>query len=115
MTASGDAASRRSGRGAGWASSDQGQKASASRASARAHDKADLAAGRKIACPLLALWSAGSGLDRWYAEEGGPLALWREWADHVEGRALAGGHFFPEELPEETAAILRRFFGAGAT
>ena len=81
----------------------------------RAHDKADLAAGRKIACPLLALWSAGSGLDRWYAEEGGPLALWREWADHVEGRALAGGHFFPEELPEETAAILRRFFAAGAT
>ncbi|HEX4569888.1 MAG TPA: alpha/beta hydrolase [Dongiaceae bacterium] len=76
----------------------------------RAQDKADLAAGRRIACPLLALWSAGSGLDRWYAEAGGPLALWREWADDVEGRALAGGHFFPEAIPEETAEILRRFF-----
>ena len=80
----------------------------------RTHDKADLAAQRKIACPLLALWSAGSGLDRWYAGEGGPIALWRGWADDVEGQALAAGHFFPEELPEETAAILHRFFGSGA-
>jgi haloacetate dehalogenase len=79
----------------------------------REHDRADLAAGRRIACPLLALWSAGSGLDRWYEDAGGPLALWRDWADDVQGRALAGGHFFPEEIPAETADILRRFFAAG--
>jgi haloacetate dehalogenase len=79
----------------------------------RAHDRADLAAGHRIACPLLALWSAGSGLDRWYEDAGGPLALWREWARDAQGRALAGGHFFPEEIPEETAGLLRRFFAAG--
>lgn len=78
----------------------------------RAHDRADLAAGHRIACPLLALWSAGSGLDRWYEDAGGPLALWRVWARDVQGRALAGGHFFPEEIPEETARILSGFFGA---
>src|SRR5262245_3816095 len=35
----------------------------------RAHDQADRAAGRRIACPLLALWSAGGPLDTWYAAE----------------------------------------------
>ena len=34
----------------------------------------------RIGCPTLVLWSKGSGLDTWYAAEGGPLALWREWA-----------------------------------
>jgi haloacetate dehalogenase len=78
----------------------------------RAHDAADLAAGRRIRCPVLALWSDDGGLSRWYADEGGPLALWRAWADEPEGRAIRGGHFFPEEAPEETAAALRRFFAA---
>jgi haloacetate dehalogenase len=78
----------------------------------RDHDKVDRAAQRKIACPLLALWSAGGALDSWCAEDGGPLALWRDWAEDVQGQALAAGHFFPEESPEETAGILGRFFGA---
>lgn len=76
----------------------------------RDHDRADRAAGRKIACPVLALWSADSALDSWYADEGGPLALWRGWADDVRGEAVKGGHFFPEAAPEETAEALRRFF-----
>ncbi|MDR6854489.1 hypothetical protein [Variovorax guangxiensis] len=37
----------------------------------RAHDQADLAAGRRIGCPVLALWGAGGALDTWYAGEGG--------------------------------------------
>ncbi len=74
------------------------------------HDHADRMAGRRIACPLLALWSAGGPLDTWYAERGGPLGLWRAWADDVRGAALAGGHFFPEEHPEATAEALDRFF-----
>jgi len=80
----------------------------------RARDAADLAAGRRIVSPLLVLWSAGGPLDTWYADAGGPLAIWRRWADDVSGRALAGGHFFPEQNPVETAAELRSFFLASA-
>jgi haloacetate dehalogenase len=77
----------------------------------REHDEADLAAGRRINCPTLVLWSRGSGLDEWYADEGGPLAIWRTWAADVRGQALEGGHFFPEVHPAETAAHLAGFRG----
>jgi hypothetical protein len=30
----------------------------------------------------------------------------------VSGHGLAAGHFFPEELPHETAMALERFLGA---
>ena len=76
----------------------------------REHDKADRITGRRITCPLLALWSAKGALDTWYVEAGGPLGVWREWADDVQGRAVEGGHFFPEAAPEETAAELGNFF-----
>jgi haloacetate dehalogenase len=77
----------------------------------RAHDAADVANRRRIFCPLLALWSANGPLDQWYGDAGGPLALWRAWGD-AEGRAIEGGHFFPEEAPEQTADALGRFFAA---
>jgi haloacetate dehalogenase len=80
----------------------------------REHDRADLASGRRIVCPLLALWSARGPLDAWYVEEGGPIGLWREWGEDVQGRALDAGHFFPEEVPEQTADALNSFFGAAA-
>jgi haloacetate dehalogenase len=73
-------------------------------------DDEDRTNGRRITCPLLALWSGRGALSSWYAEEGGPLALWRIWADDVQGRALDAGHFFPEEVPNETADALERFF-----
>lgn len=76
----------------------------------RAHDEADRKSGRRIACPLLALWSGRGPLGDWYSAAGGPLALWREWGDDVEGRAVDAGHFFPEEIPDETATALARFF-----
>lgn len=76
----------------------------------RVHDADDINAGHKIACPVLALWSAQGGLQNWYESEGGPLALWRAWADDVSGGPIAGGHFFPEEAPQETANALRTFF-----
>ncbi|MCV3210933.1 alpha/beta hydrolase [Mesorhizobium sp. YC-39] len=75
----------------------------------RDHDALDQAESRRIACPLLALWSSEGGLENWYADEGGPLAIWRQWADRVEGSAVKGGHFFPEENPGETAMALSRF------
>lgn len=77
----------------------------------RDHDAADRRAGRRISCPVLALWSRSGPLSTWYSGEGGPLALWREIADHVTGSPVDGGHFFPEEHPEQTAAALAAFFG----
>jgi haloacetate dehalogenase len=78
----------------------------------REHDRADRASRRRIACPLLALWSARGPLDTWYVEESGPIALWQAWGDDVQGRALGAGHFFPEEAPEQTADALNCFFRA---
>jgi haloacetate dehalogenase len=70
------------------------------------HDEADLAS-RKIDCPLLVLWGARGLMERHFDV----LATWRERASgEATGRALACGHFLPEELPEETAEALRAFF-----
>lgn len=78
----------------------------------REHDRADRDGGRQISQALLVLWSQTGGLEHWYSEIGGPLAIWREWASDVRGRALDAGHFFPEELPKDTATALREFFGS---
>jgi haloacetate dehalogenase len=74
-----------------------------------AHDRKDREESRKITCPMLHLWSAGGPLDTFYEKDGGPLGIWRNWADNVQGRAIRGGHFFPEENPNETAELLTRF------
>lgn len=71
------------------------------------HDAADKQAGRRIRCPVLALWGANARLEAWYDT----LAVWREWADDVQGRALPCGHYLPEESPVETLAELVAFFG----
>jgi haloacetate dehalogenase len=75
----------------------------------RAHDEADLMAGRQISCPVLALWSGAGALASWYENDGGPLSLWRRWATNVHGQPVAGGHFFPEEHPRSTAELIRCF------
>jgi haloacetate dehalogenase len=68
-------------------------------------DGADVRAGKKIACPLLALWGS-----RGIPSKGeGPLDVWRRWGTHVEGRAVECGHFLPEENPEGTLAALLPF------
>jgi len=76
----------------------------------REHDASDLRSGRRIRCPVLVLWSAEGGLDQWYRQDGGPLALWRLLADDVRGQAVEGGHFFPEAFPGRTSAALTAFF-----
>jgi haloacetate dehalogenase len=42
----------------------------------RVLDEADRAAGRRIACPVLALWSARDELPRWFDV----VEVWRQWA-----------------------------------
>ena len=75
----------------------------------RAHDERDREKGRRIRCPLLALWSAQGGLARWYEDADGVTGVWRRWASRVAGEAMGGGHFFVEEHPARTAALLRAF------
>jgi len=69
-------------------------------------DEADLAAGRKITCPVLALWGA-AGIP---SETSGPLSIWRNWANDVAGKPIDSGHFLAEENPDATAAALIAFF-----
>jgi haloacetate dehalogenase len=66
----------------------------------REHDEADQKSGHVITCPTLLLWAADGALDIWYQEQGGPLALWKAIAPHIQGEAIRGGHFFAEEMPE---------------
>lgn len=69
-----------------------------------AHDDAD--GGRKVTCPLLALWGERGAVHRCFDV----LALWRERAADVRGHALPGGHYLAEELPDRVAEEFERFF-----
>jgi haloacetate dehalogenase len=68
-------------------------------------DAADLAGGRRIAAPTLALW----GESGFPSETAGPLATWEKWCMRAEGRGVAGGHFIVEENPRDTLAALMPF------
>lgn len=70
------------------------------------HDAATVAAGEKIAAPLLVLWGEKGMVGRAFD----PLAVWRDYAADVRGHGLPCGHFLPEEAPEETLAALLGFF-----
>ncbi|HVY56215.1 MAG TPA: alpha/beta hydrolase [Xanthobacteraceae bacterium] len=70
-----------------------------------AADEADRAAGKKIDCPLLALWGAAG-----IPSASGPLDIWREWATDVRGHPIDSGHFVAEENPQATATALIEFF-----
>ena len=63
---------------------------------------------RRIACPVLVLWGEhgplGNGND--------VMAIWREWADDVRGKALDCGHHLPEEAPDDTYSELHEFLTA---
>jgi haloacetate dehalogenase len=75
------------------------------------HDRADRAAGRRVRCPVLALWGRHGVIERCYR----PLEVWREYADEVSGRALEAGHYLAEEVPDAVYDELVRFFGAAGT
>ncbi|EFH88241.1 alpha/beta hydrolase fold protein [Ktedonobacter racemifer DSM 44963] len=73
------------------------------------HDRKDKEASKSITCPMLHLWAEDGPLDTFYTKEGGPLGIWRQWAPQAQGQAMKGGHFFPEENPDDTADIVKRF------
>lgn len=65
-----------------------------------AQDEEDRRAGRRIECPVLALWGRHGFLEEWYDV----VRVWRDWADDTRGRMVDCGHYLPEEAPEETYA-----------
>jgi len=67
------------------------------------HDKADL--NKKINCPLLVLWGEKGAMHKLYDL----LATWRERATDAHGKALPGGHWLPEEIPELMYNELKSF------
>jgi haloacetate dehalogenase len=69
----------------------------------RLHDVADREAGRRIAAPLLVV----TGADE--AQLADAAEVWAGWADDVTAARVPGGHFVPEEAPEELLAVLMPF------
>ncbi|WNE98228.1 alpha/beta fold hydrolase [Streptomyces luomodiensis] len=66
------------------------------------HDRADLAAGRRLTMPVTVLqqdWGAALGYDA--------AELWRAWAADLEHSTVGYGHFMAEEAPAEVAKALR--------
>jgi haloacetate dehalogenase len=68
-------------------------------------DEEDRTSGRRIACPVQALWALRNGLERWYDV----LGVWQDWANRVEGHGIDCGHYLAEEAPAETLAALEPF------
>ncbi|GAA1840704.1 alpha/beta fold hydrolase [Asanoa iriomotensis] len=67
-----------------------------------AHDRADRAAGHRLAMPVTVVqqdWGAALGYDA--------AALWRAWAPDLVHRTTTAGHFMVEERPAEIVNLLR--------
>ena len=73
------------------------------------HERADRAAGRRLACPTLVLWSLGDDLEDLH---GDPRTIWRGWADDVSGGGIDSGHHMAEDAPEDLARELTAFLAA---
>ncbi|MFM0689832.1 alpha/beta hydrolase [Paraburkholderia strydomiana] len=69
------------------------------------HDASDAAAGRRLACPVLVLWSESEQKARSIL----PLDTWSRWAANVTGKGLPGGHLLPEDAPGEVLTSLQDF------
>ncbi len=73
----------------------------------RVHEEADRAAGRRVTCPLLVLWSSRDDMEELY---GDPRDVWRDWATDLRGGGpIESGHHMAEEAPDELAGALRMF------
>jgi haloacetate dehalogenase len=66
------------------------------------YDRVDLAAGRKIACPTLAVMSGARARRE-------PPEAWRQYAPDLHSLAVDCGHFIPEEAPDAIRAPIAEF------
>ena len=71
------------------------------------HDRADRRAGHRLQMPLHVLWGAQGTVGKCFDV----LALWRDVATHVSGRALDCGHYLAEEQPAALLDDIHTFFG----
>jgi haloacetate dehalogenase len=69
----------------------------------REHDAADRDAGRRVAAPLLVVIGADE------VQLADARDVWAGWADDLSAARVPGGHFVPEEAPEELVAVLMPF------
>jgi haloacetate dehalogenase len=67
------------------------------------HDLADRDAGRRIECPLLVITGAAE------TQLADAADVWRTWATDVRASTVPGGHFNPEEAPNDVASALLSF------
>ncbi len=73
----------------------------------RAAEEADRAAGRRVGCPTLVLWSARDDLEELH---GDPLAIWADWTTDLRGGGpIDSGHHLAEDAPDALAAALVPF------
>jgi haloacetate dehalogenase len=71
------------------------------------HDRADRNDGKRLQMPLRVLWGEHGLVNQCFT----PIADWQEVSDgEVTGRAVACGHYIPEELPELVIKEAEEFF-----
>jgi haloacetate dehalogenase len=70
------------------------------------HDNADV--DRKVRCPTLVFFGAAGLMARLFDIP----AQWRKRCDEVIEARVAGGHFFVDQYPDESARILAEFLDA---
>ena len=71
-------------------------------------DNADFKAGKKIQCPVLALWAANGAMGKQFDV----LSIWKEEGVNVNGKGLPGNHSLQESAPKETLEEIRKFLKA---
>ena len=70
------------------------------------YDEADIKSGKKIACPVLALWSTRGPIGRLFDV----MNIWKQYSGGaVTGKGLDGGHYLQEDLPNEVFAEISSF------
>jgi haloacetate dehalogenase len=69
------------------------------------YDEADIAAGKKVTCPLHVLWASDGAMGRMYDV----LGIWKERGNQVTGAGLTGGHNLQEANPSGVLAQLLPF------
>ena len=60
---------------------------------------------------MLFLLTQDGPLGTFYGKDGGPGNL-AAMGSHAHGQAMKGGYSFPEENPDDTAALIKQFLAA---